>query len=107
MVDAVTLYHTVPAELDRAALAALTAGVDAVTFTSASTFTNFRALLGDQASGLLAGPAIASIGPVTSAAIRAAGLPVHVEPAEHTTAALAAELERYFTRATGAAGESP
>ena len=107
IVDAVTLYHTVPAAPDPAAVAALAAGVDAVTFTSASTFANLLLLLGDRAPQLLAGVTIASIGPVTSAAIRAAGLSVHVEPAEHTTAALAEHLDTYFaSRATGVAGDA-
>jgi len=105
-VDAVTLYHTVPAALDPAAVAALAGGVDAITFTSASTFTNLCTLLGDRAATLLAGVTIASIGPVTSAAIRAAGFPVHVEPDEHTTAALARALETYFAdRVAGPAGD--
>jgi uroporphyrinogen-III synthase len=105
LVDAVTVYHTVPAAPDPADLAALEAGVDAVTFTSPSTFTNFRRLLGHRASALLARVTVASIGPVTSAAIRQAGFPVHVEPAEHTAAALAAALDTHFaSHATGAAG---
>jgi uroporphyrinogen-III synthase len=95
-VDAITVYHTVPAEPDAVGLAALVEGVDAVTFTSPSTFTNFTSLLRDRAAALLARVTIASIGPVTSAAIRAAGFPVHIEPAEHTTAALAAALDTHF-----------
>lgn len=107
-VDAVTVYHTVPAGPDPAGLAALEAGVDAVTFTSPSTFTNFRQLLGERASALLARAVIASIGPVTSGAIRDAGLPVHVEPAEHTAAALAAALDTHFaSHAAGVAGAHP
>jgi len=105
-VDTVTLYHTVPASPDPAALTALAGGVDAITFTSASTFTNLCTMLGDRAAALLSGLTIASIGPVTSAAIRAAGFPVHVESAEHTTAALAHDLETYFAdRVAGPAGD--
>lgn len=107
-VEVVTLYRTVPAPPDPAGLAALAEGVDAITFTSASTFTNLLPMLGDRAAVLLSPVVIASIGPVTSAAIRAAGLPVHVEPAEHTTAALAEQLDLYLaSRATGAAGDTP
>lgn len=106
LVDEVTVYHTVPAAPDPAGVAALETGVDAVTFTSPSTFTNFVALLGDRAGRLLAGAAVASIGPVTSAAIRDAGFSVHVEPAEHTMAALVDTLETYFaSHAAGVAGE--
>jgi len=108
LVDDVTVYHTVPAAADPAALAALAAGVDAVTFTSPSTFTNFAALLGRRADRLLAGAVVASIGPVTSAAIRAAGFPVHVEPAEHTMSALVDALETHFaSHAAGVAGDAP
>jgi len=107
-VDVLTVYHTMPATPDPAGLAALAQGVDAVTFTSASTFTNLLLLLGDRAPQLLAGVTIASIGPVTSAAIRAAGYPVHVEAVEHTTTALATHLASHFaSRATGVAGDPP
>jgi uroporphyrinogen-III synthase len=107
LVDAVTVYHTVPAAPDPAGLAALEAGADAVTFTSPSTFTNLIVVLGNRAARLLAGAAVASIGPVTSAAIHAAGFPVHVEPAEHTMAGLVDALETYFaSHAAGVAGEA-
>jgi len=107
-VDAITVYHTMPAAPDAASLAALGGRVDAVTFTSPSTFTNFVSLLRDRAAVLLAPVTIASIGPVTSAAIRDAGFPVHVEPAEHTTAALVAALDTHFaSHAAGVAGDRP
>jgi uroporphyrinogen-III synthase len=108
LVDEVTVYHTIPAAPDPAGLAGLEAGVDAVTFTSPSTFTNFVALLGDRAGRLLAGAAVACIGPVTSAAVRAAGFPVHVEPPEHTMAGLVDALDTFFaSHAAGVAGEAP
>jgi len=107
-VDAITVYHTVPTAPDAADLAALAEGVDAVTFTSPSSFLSFLGLLGDRARPLLGHVTIASIGPVTSAAIRAAGFPVHVEPAQHTTAALAAALDTHFaSHAAGVAGDRP
>jgi uroporphyrinogen-III synthase len=107
LVDEVTVYHTVPAAPDAAGVAALERGADAVTFTSPSTFTNLLALLGDRARRLLAGTAIASIGPVTSAAIRDAGWPVHVEPAEHTMEGLVHALETFFaSHAAGVAGDA-
>lgn len=107
LVDDVTVYHTVPAAPDAAGLAALRSGVDAVTFSSPSTFANLVALLGPEAGSLLAGPVLAAIGPVTSAAVRAAGFPVHVEPAEHTMPALLEALETYFAgRAAGVAGDA-
>lgn len=107
LVDDVTLYHTVPAGPEPAGLAALEGGADVVTFTSPSTFTNFVALLGDRAGRLLAGAVVASIGPVTSVAIRGSGFPVHVEPAEHTMAGLVDALDTFLaSHATGVAGDA-
>jgi uroporphyrinogen-III synthase len=107
LVDDVTVYHTVPTAPDPAGVAALEAGADAITFTSPSTFTNFVALLGERARRLLGGAAVASIGPVTSAAIRGSGFPVHIEPAEHTMAGLVDALETFFaSHAAGVAGDA-
>jgi uroporphyrinogen III methyltransferase/synthase len=107
-VEAVTAYHTIPTALDSAGLQRLESGVDAITFTSPSTFTNLVQLLGPATAPALADVAIASIGPVTSAAIRAAGYAVHVEPEDHTTAGLLAALDSYFaSRAAGVAGDTP
>jgi uroporphyrinogen III methyltransferase/synthase len=49
----------------------------------------------------LGGAQVASIGPVTSAAAREAGLPVDLEAAEHTVAGLLAVIRAAFTRAVG------
>jgi uroporphyrinogen III methyltransferase/synthase len=65
-----TLAETPPARVVDDALAA-----DIITFTAASTVTNTVAALGpDQLTRLAAGPAVASIGPITSQAARDAGL---------------------------------
>lgn len=53
--------------------------VDWVTFTSSSTARNFAALLGDDYVAKLAGVRLASIGPVTSEALRSLGLPIAAE----------------------------
>jgi uroporphyrinogen-III synthase len=69
---------------------------DAVTFTSASTAANLAALL-DAAGLALPGEVVrASIGPITSRALRELGLPPQVEAAESTIPALAAALAAYF-----------
>jgi uroporphyrinogen III methyltransferase/synthase len=99
-VDVVPVYRTVQAEPDLAVIELFSAGeVDAVTFTSPSTFRHFRELLaagGLDADAVLRGLDIASIGPVTSDAVRAAGHDVAVEPAEYTVAGLVSALvERY------------
>ena len=77
-VDVLALYRTVPEPLDAEDRAAVL-GADYATFTSASSARFFHA-----AAGTLAGPRIVSIGPVTSAALRALGHAPDVEAADHT-----------------------
>jgi len=96
-VDDLAVYDTLPMAPDPKGLAELERGVDAVTFTSASTAENFVALLGDRAGPLLEGSLVACIGPVTADAARRLGLPVHVQPAEHTIPGLVAALENHLT----------
>ncbi len=82
-VDEVALYDTVteapaPHALEQALAA------DLITFTSSSTVTNTLGLL--DAAGrarLAAGPRVISIGPITSATAREAGLHVHAEAVRH------------------------
>ncbi len=96
-VDQVVAYRTlVPDCLEPEVAQALRDGeVDVVTFASASTVRNLVALLGADAPQVLARSRIASIGPITSSAARAAGLRVDVEATEHTIPGLvAAILER-------------
>jgi uroporphyrinogen III methyltransferase/synthase len=78
-VDVVALYETVADEPDAEAVEA-SRSADYVTFTSSSTVRNFAAAVGDR---LPEGARIASIGPVTSDAARAAGLDVDVEASRH------------------------
>jgi uroporphyrinogen III methyltransferase / synthase len=71
--------------------------VDCITFTSSSTVQNLARILGENRFlHLLEGVRIASIGPVTSKSCRELGLEVHMEPAEYTLDALAAELITHF-----------
>ncbi len=99
LVDDVATYRTVlPPEA--AAAPALFAGErrpDLVTFTSSSTVSNFAALFpGHALPAVLAGVAVACIGPVTAATARGLGLRVAVEPAEYTVPALAAAIVEYL-----------
>jgi uroporphyrinogen-III synthase len=75
--------------------------VDAITFTSPSTVHNLAQRLAAEGGRLadLAGVGIACLGPVTAAAARQAGLPIHAlcVPAEHTIPALVDALDAYFT----------
>jgi uroporphyrinogen III methyltransferase/synthase len=78
-VDVVSLYETVAEEPDPQALEAARSA-DYVTFTSSSTVRNFTAAAG---GGFPEGARIVSIGPVTSEAVREAGLEVQVEADRH------------------------
>jgi uroporphyrinogen III methyltransferase/synthase len=81
-VDVVDAYRTVlPEDAAARAREVLAAKPDWITFTSSSTVTNFMEAAGREA---LAGVRIASIGPITSEAIRAQDLSVDVEASPHT-----------------------
>ena len=85
-VELLALYETVAEPLD-ADVAEAAAAADYLTFTSASTVRFFLA-----AAGMPDGPRIASIGPATSAALRAAGIEPDLEADPHTPDGLVAAL---------------
>lgn len=92
-----TVYRTArPESLPPAAVDALRADrVDWVTFTSSSTVDNFAALAGGLDGSIkdaLGRARCASIGPVTSAALRAQGLSPAVQAEPHTIDALVAAI---------------
>lgn len=92
LVDVVEAYRTIiPADAAARAKEALAHKPDWITFTSSSTVTNFLAVAGREA---LAGIKVASIGPVTSATARAAGLNVDVEATPHTIEGLVEAIVR-------------
>ena len=76
VVDDVAIYETKPAAaLPQPLLDALAAGeLNWVTFTSSSTAKNFAALLGPDYANQLRGVNLASIGPITTQALRDLGL---------------------------------
>ena len=80
-VDDVVVYETVPeSPSDEVIAQALDA--DVITFTASSTVTNTLAVLDDaQRARLAEGPRAVSIGPITSATAREAGLTVAAEAA--------------------------
>jgi uroporphyrinogen III methyltransferase/synthase len=78
-VDVVALYETVAEEPDPEAVEAASSA-DYVTFTSSSTVRNFVAAIG---GGFPERARVVSIGPVTSEAVREAGLTVDVEAESH------------------------
>jgi uroporphyrinogen III methyltransferase/synthase len=79
-VEVVALYETVPEPLEPEAIAAI-AQADYVSFTSASTVRHLLAAAGPQA---LDGPRLASIGPATSAELRAHDREPDLEADPHT-----------------------
>ncbi|HVV90367.1 MAG TPA: uroporphyrinogen-III C-methyltransferase [Solirubrobacterales bacterium] len=87
-VDVVALYETVREAPAEEAVAAAQ-GADYVTFTSSSTVRNLTEALGDR---FPAGARIVSIGPITSATVREAGLEVAVEAERHDVDGLLAAL---------------
>jgi uroporphyrinogen III methyltransferase/synthase len=78
-VDVVALYETIREEPDPDAVEAAQ-GADYVTLTSSSTVRNLTEALGERFPGAAR---VVSIGPVTSEAVRAAGLEVDVEADRH------------------------
>ena len=73
--------------------------VDMVTFTSSSTVKNFVTLLGvspEELLNLMAGVAIATIGPITAKTVQNYGLTVHVQPEEYTIPDLVENIVTYF-----------
>ncbi len=89
-VDVLALYETVAETLDDATLRA-THSADYVTFTSSSTVRFFLAAAGPVAA-LSPSTRLVSIGPVTSEALRAAGLSPHVEATQPDVDGLIAAL---------------
>ncbi|MEP7066859.1 MAG: uroporphyrinogen-III C-methyltransferase [Gemmatimonadota bacterium] len=96
-VDEIEIYRSVPdltgLDMLRAALDAGT--VDLVSFTSASTVRHFFDALGPERARIVRG---ASIGPITSDAARALGVPVAIEAAESTIESLVQAITAHLTR---------
>jgi uroporphyrinogen III methyltransferase/synthase len=97
-VEVVAAYETVVPELPPGELQRLlTPPPDVITFTSSSTAANFAKLAGENnASELLRGVVIASIGPITSETIRKLGLTVTIEAKESTMPGLIKALKGHF-----------
>ncbi len=99
VVDEVTAYETVLADADRETLTQLLEdkAVDAVTFTSSSTVSNFISLLDvDRRAELMEGVTVASIGPITSDTARELNLTVDIEAEEYTIPGLIDSLLSHY-----------
>ena len=97
-VDRVHLYRSVPSgegvdELKRR----IEAGVDLVTFTSASSVSAFSDAIG---RGAAAGVRGASIGPITTTAARAIGIDVVIEASDSTIPGLVSAIVDHFAKDT-------
>ena len=94
IVDEALAYRTVPEREDnQSAIARMTdEGADMITFTSSSTVECFFALGLELPKGIK----IASIGPVTSDAIRARGLKIDIEAKEHSIPGLVKAIEKHY-----------
>ena len=98
-VNVVTAYRTVNSGRDKSELENFIRErkVDVITFTSPSTVTNFMEIMGKE---FVIPPTIkiACIGPVTSAAVKKAGLPVDIIQERYTIPGLVDTLVGYFSR---------
>lgn len=97
-VDAVDLYRLAPTEPDQSVLERVAAGdVDVITFASGATARYFVAALekaGIDPAAVFSAAKIASVGPVTTAGIRALGYEVSMEARSSTMDALVSEIVR-------------
>jgi uroporphyrinogen III methyltransferase/synthase len=98
-VDVVAAYETKPIESSGAELAERIASgkADVVLFTSSSTVTSTLEALGPGGRQRLSGVVLASIGPVTTRTLRAAGLEPTVEASIYTVEGLLDALEAHFS----------
>lgn len=78
----------------------LKGGIDAITFTSSSTCSNFLFMLNaedqDEVAEILAGIKIASIGPITSKTAEDNGLNIDIQPEKYTIPALVESVKDFF-----------
>ena len=97
-VDVVVIYRTLPAKAEIAQAAALVmkGKVDIVTFTSGSTVRGFFEYVDPTTLGEKMLPA--SIGPITSAALREIGVFPRIEATRFTTEGLVEAIVRHFSK---------
>lgn len=95
IVDEAIAYRTVPEKDNHEAIVRFKEeGADVITFTSASTVEHFL----DLKLPLPEGVKLASIGPVTSAALKKHGLKIDIEAREHTIPGLVQAIEAHFAK---------
>ncbi len=98
-VDVIEVYRTIKPKGGAKRLRQLLTdgGIDAITFTSSSTVTNFIDLLKkEDVKKFLKGIAIACIGPITAQTAKKLGMEAHIQPKEYTIPALVQAISNYF-----------
>ncbi len=102
-VDAVSVYRSLAAEVDAAALRErlVRGAIDALTFTSPSTVENFVALLDAPARAAAARCLVAAIGPITAEALRREGFDPDLVPERAGAPELVAALAERLSGAGG------
>lgn len=97
IVDVAAAYRTIKADSDPSELLKLfkNGEVDVITFTSPSTVVNFLKIMGDDFK-LPSKVRIATIGPITEAAAKKAGLPVHIRQERYTITELVEAIVATF-----------
>ncbi|HXI09415.1 MAG TPA: uroporphyrinogen-III C-methyltransferase [Thermodesulfobacteriota bacterium] len=98
-IDVVPTYKTVKPTKEAGGLRDLLLGkgVDCITFTSASTVTNFVSMFKrSELPELLSASRIACIGPVTAEAAKGYGINVDIMPKDYTIPALTEAMARYY-----------
>ncbi|MGH7430159.1 MAG: uroporphyrinogen-III C-methyltransferase, partial [Candidatus Methylomirabilaceae bacterium] len=102
-VEVVPAYRTVQAAADTELLKQLLQDrkIDVVTFTSASTVTNFIDVLEtEDVKQLMEGVRIACIGPITAETVERSGLTVDITPTRYTIPSLAESIVAYYDTST-------
>lgn len=101
VVDVVPVYEAKPVQANAGKILALLAEreIDCISFASSSTVRNFFSIIPAELLRGKNAPAIASIGPITSATLREYDLTATIEPQEYTITALVRAIEKYFGQA--------
>lgn len=100
-VEVVEAYRTVEAKSDGDWLRAMLQKkkIDMITFASSSTAIHFAALFpNENLPRMLAGTAVACIGPITQTTVEEMGIRVDVVPADYTIPALTQAIMEYFSK---------
>ncbi len=94
----IAMYDTIPADPDSDAWALFNLGFDVLTFTSPTAVQHLHTIMENENlnTSALKHKLIASIGPITSQAIKDAGLTVHVEAEPHTIDGMLSAIERHL-----------